>query len=82
MLEAIQRGQLSAHQRLCDTWSVASDKATLQAAADTLPEVARGWPEHVPDALRSARGQGVITAITSMGIILTPRGLCLTATVT
>ena len=38
----------------------------------------RGWR----DALRWARRMGVITAITSMGAILTPRGLCLTATVT
>ena len=60
---------------------MASDKALLQAAADSLPDVARGGPEEVPDALRWARRLGVITAITSMGIILTPYGLCLTATV-
>ena len=64
------------------SWLVASDKALLQAATDSLPEVARGRPEEVPDALRWARRMGVITAITSMGVILTPRGLCLTATVT
>ena len=34
---------------------MASDKALLQAAADSLPEVARGRPEEVPDALRWAR---------------------------
>ena len=79
---AIRQGSSAAHGRLRDSWSVASDKALLQAAADSLPEVARGRPEEVPDALRWARRVGVITAITSMGVILTPRGLCLTATVT
>ena len=82
LLDAIRQGSSAAHGRLRDSWSVASDKALLQAAADSLPEVARGRPEEVPDALRWARRVGVITAITSMGVILTPRGLCLTATVT
>ena len=79
LLDAIRQGSSAAHGRLRDSWSVASDKALLQAAADSLPEVARGRPEEVPDALRWARRVGVITAITSMGVILTPRGLCLTA---
>ena len=82
LLDAIRQGSPAAHGRLRDSWSVASDKALLQAAAESLPEVARGRPEEVPDALRWARRVGVITAITSMGVILTPRGLCLTATVT
>ena len=82
LLDAIRQGSSAAHSRLRDSWSVASDKAVLQAATDSLPEVARGRPEEVPDALRWARRMGVITAITSMGAILTPRGLCLTATVT
>ena len=82
LLDAIRQGSSAAHGRLRDSWSVASDKALLQAAADSLPEVARGRPEEVPDAPRWARRVGVITAITSMGVILTPRGLCLTATVT
>ena len=82
LLDAIRQGSSAAHGRLRDSWSVASDKALLQAAADSLPEVARGRPEEVPDALRWARRVGVIIAITSMGVILTPRGLCLTATVT
>ena len=80
--DAILQGQTAAHKRLRDSWSVASDKALLQAAADSLREVTRGRSEEVPDALRWARRLGVITAITSMGVILTPRGLCLTATVT
>ena len=82
LLDAIRQGSSAAHGRLRDSWSVASDKALLQAPADSLPEVARGRPEEVPDALRWAWRVGVITAITSMGVILTPRGLCLTATVT
>ena len=82
LLDAIRQGSSAAHGRLRESWSVASDKALLQAAADSLPEVARGRPEEVPDALRWARRVGVITAITPMGVILTPRGLCLTATVT
>ena len=82
LLDAIRQGSSAAHGRLRDSWSVASDKALLQAAAESLPEVARGRLEEVPDALRWARRVGVITAITSMGVILTPRGLCLTATVT
>ena len=82
LLDAIRQGSSAAHGRLRDSWSVASDKALLQAAADFLPEVARGRPEEVPDALRWARRVGVITAITSMGVILTPGGLCLMATVT
>ena len=82
LLDAIRQGSSAAHGRLRDSWSVASDKALLQAAADSLPEVARGRPEEVPDALRWAQRVAVITAITSMGVILTPRGLCLTATVT
>ena len=79
LLDAIRQGPSEAHHRLRDSWSVASDKALLQAATDSLPGVARGRPEEVPDALRWARCMGVITAITSMGVILTPRGLCLTA---
>ena len=82
LLDAIRQGPSEAHSRLRDSWSVASDKALLQAATDSLPGVARGRPEEVPDALRWARRMGVITAITSMGVILTPRGLCLMATVT
>ena len=82
LLYAIQQGQSAPHQRLWDSWSVASHKALLQAAADSLPEVARGRPEEVPDALRRAQRPGVITAIASMGVILTPQGLCLTAMVT
>ena len=61
---------------------MANDKAVLQAAAVALPEVARGLPEEVPDALRWARRLGVIIAIIPMGVILTPRRLCLTAAVT
>ena len=45
-------------------------------------EVARGRPEEVPDALRRGRCMGMMKTITSMGVVLTPRGLCLTATVT
>ena len=82
LLDAIRQGPSEAHSRLRDSWSVASDTALLQAATDSLPGVARGRPEEVPDALRLARRMGVITAITSMGVILTSRGLCLTATVT
>ena len=82
LLDAIRQGPSAAHSRLRDSWSVASDKALLQAATDALPEVARGRPEEMPNALRWARRMGVITAITSMGAILTPQGLCLTATVT
>ena len=81
LLDAIQQGQSLAHQRLRVSWSVANDKALLQAATDALLEVARGRLEEVLDALRWARRLGVITAITSMGVIMTPRGLCLTATV-
>ena len=80
--DAIRQGPSEAHQRLRESWSVASDKALLQAATDSLPGVARGLAEEVPDALRWARRMGVITAIISMGVNLTPRGLCLTATVT
>ena len=80
--DAIRQGACAAHSCLRDSWSVASDKDLLQAATDALPEVARGRPEEVPDALRWARRMGVITAVTSMGAILTLRGLCLTATVT
>ena len=61
---------------------MASDKAQLQAATDSLPEVATGHPQEVLDAPRWARRMGVITAITSKGVVLTPRGICLTATVT
>ena len=82
LLDAIRQGPSVAHGRLSDSWSVASDKALLQAAKDSLREVARGRPEEVPDALRWAWRVGVITAITSMSVILTTRGLCLTATVT
>ena len=52
LLDAIRQGSSAAHGRLRDSLSVASDKALLQAAADSLPEVARGCPEEVPDALR------------------------------
>ena len=82
LLDAIHQGQSAAHQRVQDSWLVASDKTLLQGAADSLPQVAGGRPEEVPDAPRWARRLGVITAITSMGLILTPRVLCLTATVT
>ena len=40
LLNAIQHGPSAAHRRLRDSWSVASDKALLQAAGDSLPEVA------------------------------------------
>ena len=82
LLDAIQQGQSLGHQRVRETWSLASGKALLQAAAHALPAVARGRPEEVPDTLRWARRPGVITTITSMGVILSPRRLCLTATVT
>ena len=68
LLDAIWHGPSQAHQRLRDSWSVASDKALLQAATDSLPGVARGRPEEVPDALRWARRMGVITTLTSMGV--------------
>ena len=82
LLDAIRQGPSEAHSCLRDSWSVASDKALLQAARDSLQRVAPGRLEEVPDALSWVRRMGVITAITSMGVILTPRGLCLTATVT
>ena len=61
---------------------MASHKALLRAATNSLPEVALGRPQEVLDALRWVRRLGVITAITSMRVILTPCGLCLPATVT
>ena len=82
MLVAIQQGQTAAPQRLHDSLMVASDAAPLQAATKALSEVARRRPEEVPDALRWAQRLGVITAVTSMGVVLTPCGLCLTTMVT
>ena len=70
------------HLSLRNTRFVGSATALLQAATDSLPEVAGGRPDEVLDALRWAQRMGVITAITSMGVVLTPRGLCLRATVT
>ena len=60
---------------------MANDKALPQAAADSLPEGDQGRAKEVPDALRWARRLGVITDITSIGVILTPGALCPTTTV-
>ena len=47
LLDAIRQGSSEWHQRLRDSWSMASDKALLQATTDSLSGLARGRPEEM-----------------------------------